>query len=83
MARRVGADPARAVLEPIGGNGPQKLVTEFAGAIAAGDIEVALILGSETGSTLKYFAGRERQAGLHRETSAASSRTAATASSST
>ena len=48
--------PARAVLEPIGGNGPQKLVTEFAGAIAAGDIEVALILGSEPGSTAKYFA---------------------------
>src|SRR6476660_7298640 len=37
VAQRAGADPARAVLEPIGGNGPQKLVTEFAGAIAAGD----------------------------------------------
>ena len=42
VARRVGADPSRAVLESIGGNGPQKLVTEFAGAIAAGEIEVAL-----------------------------------------
>ena len=51
VAQRVGADPARAVLEPIGGNGSQKVVTEFAGAIAAGDIEVALILGSEPGST--------------------------------
>ncbi len=61
VARRVGADPARAVLEPIGGNGPQKLVTEFAGAIAAGDIEVALILGSEPGSTAKYFAGRDNK----------------------
>ncbi len=59
VAQRVGADPARAVLEPIGGNGPQKLVTEFAGAIAAGDIEVALILGSEPGSTAKYFSHRE------------------------
>ena len=59
VANRVGADPARAVLEPIGGNGPQKLMTEFAGAIAAGDIEVALILGSEPGSTAKYFAGRD------------------------
>jgi acetyl-CoA C-acetyltransferase len=59
VARRVGADPARAVLEPIGGNGSQKLVTEFGGAIAAGDIEVALILGSENGSTLKTFARRE------------------------
>jgi acetyl-CoA C-acetyltransferase len=59
VAQRVGADPARAVLEPIGGNGPQKLMTEFAGAIAAGDVEVALLLGSEPGSTAKYFADRD------------------------
>src|ERR1700750_417811 len=59
VANRVGADPARAGLEPIGGNGAQKLMTEFAGTIAAGDIEVALILGSEPGSTAKYFAGRD------------------------
>jgi acetyl-CoA C-acetyltransferase len=58
VAQRVGADPARAILEPIGGNGPQKLMTEFAGAIAAGDHEVVLILGSEPGSTAKYFSGR-------------------------
>jgi acetyl-CoA C-acetyltransferase len=57
VAQRVGADPARAVLEPIGGNGSQKVVTEFAGAIAAGEIEVALVLGSEPGSTAKYFSG--------------------------
>ena len=59
VAGRVGANPARAVLEPIGGNGPQKLVTEFGGAIASGEIEVALILGSENGSTLKTFAGKD------------------------
>jgi acetyl-CoA C-acetyltransferase len=59
VAQRVGADPERAVLEPIGGNGPQKLMTELAGAIAAGDIEVALILGSEPGSTAKYFSTRD------------------------
>jgi acetyl-CoA C-acetyltransferase len=59
VAQRVGADPARAVLEPIGGNGSQKVVTEFAAAIAAGDIEVALILGSEPGSTAKYFSKRD------------------------
>lgn len=59
VAQRVGADPARAVLEPIGGNGPQHLVTEFAGAIASGDVEVALVLGSEPGSTARYFATRE------------------------
>jgi acetyl-CoA C-acetyltransferase len=59
VAQRVGADPARAVLEPIGGNGPQKLVTEFAGAIATGDVDVVLILGSEPGSTAKYFERRD------------------------
>ena len=36
VAQRIGADPARAILEPIGGQGPQHLVTEFASAIAAG-----------------------------------------------
>lgn len=61
VAQRVGADPARAILEPIGGNGPQKLMTEFAGAIAAGDHEVVLILGSENGSTLKTFADRDHE----------------------
>src|SRR6195952_698017 len=59
VANRVGADPARAVLEPIGGNGSQKVVTEFAAAIAAGEVEVALILGSEPGSTAKYFSKRD------------------------
>ena len=59
VAQRVGADPARAVLESIGGNGSQKVVTEFAGAIAAGDVEVALVLGSEPGSTTKYFSSRD------------------------
>ncbi|BBX20426.1 acetyl-CoA acetyltransferase [Mycolicibacterium duvalii] len=61
VAQRVGADPRRAVLEPIGGNGPQKLMTEFAGAIAAGELEVALIVGSEPGSTAKYFADKDHK----------------------
>jgi acetyl-CoA C-acetyltransferase len=59
VARRVGADPVRVLLEPVGGNGPQKLLTEFAGAIAAGDADVVLVLGSEPGSTARYFAGRD------------------------
>ena len=49
VAWRLGAEPARAVLEPVGGQGPQRLVTEFAAAIAAGESEVALITGP-TGS---------------------------------
>lgn len=60
VAKRIGADPARAVLEPLGGSGPQKLVTEFARAIAAGDAAVVLVIGSESGSTAKYFADRAR-----------------------
>lgn len=56
VARRVGADPARAVLEPIGGQGPQHVVTEFSAAIAAGTAEAVLVIGSENGSTLRTFA---------------------------
>ena len=39
VARNVGAEPARAILEVIGGQSPQHLVTEFAGAIAAGEAD--------------------------------------------
>ena len=56
VAQRVGGDPARAVLEPVGGRRPQKLVTESADAIAAGDADVVMIMGSEPGSTARYFA---------------------------
>ena len=59
VAARLGADPARAVLEPLGGSGSQKVVTEFSAVIAAGDAEVVLVLGSENGSTLRHFARRE------------------------
>ncbi len=59
VMQRLGAQPARAVLEPVGGQGPQKLVTEFAGAIVAGEIDVAMIIGSEPGSTARYFADRD------------------------
>ncbi|AQA02144.1 acetyl-CoA acetyltransferase [Mycobacterium sp. MS1601] len=59
VMRRLGADPARVVLEPVGGQGSQKVVTEFAAAIAAGEIEVAMVMGSEPGSTARYFAGRD------------------------
>jgi acetyl-CoA C-acetyltransferase len=59
VARRIGADPGRAILEAIGGQGPQKLVTEFAGLIAAGGSEVAMIFGSDAVSTERYFAKRD------------------------
>ena len=59
VMNRLGGDPARVVLEPVGGQGPQKLVSEAGDAIVAGDAEVVMIMGSEAGSTAKYFAGRE------------------------
>ncbi len=59
VAGRLGADPRRAVLEIGGGQAPQHLVTEFAAAIAAGDAEVVLLVGSEAISTITSLAGRE------------------------
>ena len=56
VAQRIGASPVRAVLEPIGGQGPQHAITEFAGLIAAGAAEVVMVFGSENGSTLRSFA---------------------------
>ncbi|MBO0852632.1 MAG: acetyl-CoA acetyltransferase [Nocardia sp.] len=59
VALRLGIEPARAVLEVVGGQGPQKLITEFAGEIAAGRMESALITGSDAISTERYWAGRD------------------------
>ena len=47
------------MLEPVGGQGPQKLVTEAGNAIVAGDADVVMIIGSEPGSTARYFANRD------------------------
>ncbi|WP_067662879.1 acetyl-CoA acetyltransferase [Nocardia miyunensis] len=56
VANRVGAAPRRAILEVSGGQSPQHLITELAGAIADGDAEVALIFGSEAISTTRHLA---------------------------
>jgi acetyl-CoA C-acetyltransferase len=56
VAGRLGADPRRAILEVVGGQAPQKLVTELAREIAAGTTEVALVFGSEAISTAEHFA---------------------------
>jgi acetyl-CoA C-acetyltransferase len=61
VANRIGADPARAILEVVGGQGPQHLITELAGQIAAGRSEVALIFGSDATSTTRYFAGADNR----------------------
>ena len=58
VAARIGADPARAVLEPVGGQGPQHLVNELSQAIAAGEVAMALICGSEAISTVRHLTTR-------------------------
>ncbi len=58
VARRLGADPRRAILEPVGGQGPQHLVNEFARAIAGGTARMALLVGAEAISTVRALAQR-------------------------
>ena len=57
VASRAGAAPRRAILEVAGGQSPQHLVAELAGAIAAGQGEVALVVGAEAISTSAALAG--------------------------
>ena len=59
VANRIGAEPARAIREIIGGQGPQHLISELAAGIAAGRSEVALIFGSDATSTLRHLARAE------------------------
>jgi acetyl-CoA C-acetyltransferase len=59
VAGRIGARPARAVLEVSGGQAPQHLVNEFAAVIAAGRAEAVLLAGSEAISTIKRHARAE------------------------
>ncbi len=56
VAGRLGAVPARAILEVGGGQAPQHLVSELAATIAANRSEVALVFGSEAISTVQRFA---------------------------
>ncbi len=52
FAKRVGADPERAILSTTGGQYNQMLVGEFARDIAAGDCQCAAIVGAEAISTV-------------------------------
>ena len=52
IAKRVGANPDRAILTTTGGQTNQQLVGEFATAIAAGESQCAVIVGSEAISTV-------------------------------
>ncbi|MEM6474805.1 MAG: acetyl-CoA acetyltransferase [Pseudomonadota bacterium] len=53
IGKRVGADPRRAILEVVGGQGNQKMVGELAGDIALGESEVAVVVGAEAMSTVR------------------------------
>jgi acetyl-CoA C-acetyltransferase len=57
VANRIEAKPARAILEVVGGQGPQHLISELAAEIAAGRSKVGLIFGSDATSTLRHFDG--------------------------
>ena len=46
------------MLEVVGGQGPQHLVNEFAHAIAAGEVGMALLVGSESISTVRHLMTR-------------------------
>ncbi|MGV0635418.1 acetyl-CoA acetyltransferase [Mycolicibacillus trivialis] len=59
VTRRLGADPARAVLDKVGGQGPQQLVSEFAAGIAAGAADVVLLCGSDATSTTRHLRDAE------------------------
>ncbi len=61
VAARIGAEPAEAILEVSGGQGPQRLVNEMAAAIARGDREVVLLAGAEAMSTVRHFATAEEK----------------------
>lgn len=52
IAKRVGANPARAILTTTGGQTNQQLLGEFASAIAGGTSQCAVIVGSEAISTV-------------------------------
>ncbi|MEL7219400.1 MAG: acetyl-CoA acetyltransferase, partial [Pseudomonadota bacterium] len=52
IAKRVGADPERAILTTTGGQTNQQLVGEFASRIADGESDCAVIVGSEAISTV-------------------------------
>ncbi|MGH3564068.1 MAG: acetyl-CoA acetyltransferase, partial [Mycobacterium sp.] len=61
VTRRIGADPARAVLDKVGGQGPQRLVTEFAADIKSGAADAVLLCGSDATSTTRHFADAEEK----------------------
>ncbi|MBF4160842.1 enoyl-CoA hydratase-related protein [Nocardioides acrostichi] len=62
VLRRVGAEPALAIYERLGGETPQSLVNELAARIAAGESEVAAVFGADITSTTRHITrGKPRE----------------------
>ncbi|MCR9271438.1 MAG: acetyl-CoA acetyltransferase [Hyphomonadaceae bacterium] len=53
IARDIGAKPSRAIYAAVGGQSPQQLANEMAARIHAGEIECALVTGSEANKASK------------------------------
>ena len=53
IARDIGATPTRAIYAAVGGQSPQQLANEMAARIHAGEIECALVTGSEANKASK------------------------------
>ncbi|MGB0929788.1 MAG: hypothetical protein ACPGVB_03370, partial [Chitinophagales bacterium] len=45
IAKRIAANPKQAIYDSVGGDSPQKLVSEFAEKLAAGECELVLLAG--------------------------------------
>ena len=56
LANRLGAKPRLAVLDVVGGQSPQHLVSEFAREISAGRADAVLLVGAEAISTVRHLA---------------------------
>jgi acetyl-CoA C-acetyltransferase len=55
VARRLGINPAYAVLGPVGGDTPLALLGQMGARIAAGEAKAALIVGGEAISTVRHL----------------------------
>lgn len=55
VARRLHIAPRHVVYDDVGGQSPQRLVTEFAGRIAAGEFAMVLLAGAENLSTVTHL----------------------------
>ncbi|MCW2753764.1 MAG: acetyl-CoA acetyltransferase [Marmoricola sp.] len=70
LAHRLGADPARCIYAVAGGQSPQQLVTELAGAVADGSARIAMVVAAEAISTVLALAARPDRPDLTETTGA-------------